>query len=127
MVQQPAGTGFELGQAGHCRRYNKVISISFEKIKRGEDQMASLNFATLASVLVGVDPNLPRNTETQFMRGEEIATFRQMLLDTYGDQSDIARALQARDSAALATALSQAQPPLDADVELERMAQDLLR
>ena len=89
--------------------------------------MASLNFATLASVLVGVDPNLPRNTETQFMRGEEIATFRQMLLDTYGDQSDIARALQARDSAALATALSQAQPPLDADVELERMAQDLLR
>ena len=88
--------------------------------------MASLNFAALASILVGVDPTLPRNTQTQFVRGEEIAVFRQMLLDKYGDQSDIARALEARDSATLATALSQAQPPLDADPELGRMAQDLL-
>ena len=89
--------------------------------------MASLNLPVLASLLVGVDPTAPHNVEMQFVRGEEIAVFHQMLLDRYGEQSDIAKALQARDASALAAALSQAKPPLDSDTELVRMAQDLLK
>ena len=89
--------------------------------------MASLDLATLASILVGKDPNRPPDVETQFLRGEEIATLRQMLLDTYGEQSDIGKALQAGDGTALGAALSQAEPPLDSNTEIIRMAQDLLR
>lgn len=69
---------------------------------------------------------MPHGVEAQFVRGEEIATLRQMLLDTYGDQSDIAKALQARNADALESALSQANPPLDADPEIIRIAQNLL-
>lgn len=87
--------------------------------------MASLNLSTLASILVGVDPTGQHNLETQFVRGEEIATFRQMLLDKYGNQGDIARALQARDADALAAAFSRANPPLDSDTEVVRLAQSL--
>ncbi len=89
--------------------------------------MASLNLAVLASILVGVDPTEPHDVETQFVRGEEIAVLHQVLLDTYGQQSDIAKALQAGDAAALGVALSQAKPPLDSDTEIVRMAQDLLK
>ena len=89
--------------------------------------MASLNLATLASILVGVDSKEPRDVEAQFMRGEEIAVLHQMLLDTYGEQGDIARALQARDAAALSAALSRANPPLDSNTELVRIARDLLK
>ena len=89
--------------------------------------MASLDLSKLASILLGVDPTGQYDEETQFLRGEEIATLRQMLLDKYGGESDIARALQARDAAALGTALSQAQPPLDSDTEIIRIAQDLLK
>lgn len=89
--------------------------------------MASLDLSLLASILVGVDPTGPYDEETQYLRGEEIATLRQMLVDRYGGQSDIASALQARDSAALGTALSQAQPPFDSDTEIVRIAQDLLK
>jgi hypothetical protein len=49
-----------------------------------------------------------------------------MLLDTYGEQSDIAKALQAGNAAALGAALSQANPPLDSNPEIVRIAQDLL-
>ena len=59
------------------------------------------------------------------MRGEEISALRQMLLDIYGEQSDIAQALQASNAAALGTALSQANPPLDSNPELFRICQDL--
>jgi hypothetical protein len=88
--------------------------------------MASLNLAVLASILVGTDPAEPHDVEAQFMRGEEIAVLRQMLLDSYGEQSDIAKELQARDAAALGTALSQAKPPFDSNTEMVRIAQDLL-
>jgi hypothetical protein len=88
--------------------------------------MASLNLAVLASILVGVDPTRPHDVETQFVRGEEIAALRQMLLDKYGEQSDVAKALEAGDSAELAAALSQANPPIDSDTEILRLAQDLL-
>jgi hypothetical protein len=93
---------------------------------RGGNQMTSLNLPVLASILVGVDPTGPYDVETQFVRGEEIAVLRQMLLDTYGEQSDIAKALQAGDAVALGAALSQAKPPFDSDTELVRLAQDLL-
>jgi hypothetical protein len=93
----------------------------------GEDHMSSLNLPVLASILLGVDPTGQYDTETQFVRGEEIATLRQMLLDKYGEQSDIGRALQARDAAALGTAMGQADPPLDGDTEIVRLAQDLLK
>lgn len=88
--------------------------------------MATLNLAALASILVGRDPNRPHDVETQFGRGEEIAVLRQMLLDTYGEQNDIARALEAGDATALSAALSQAKPPLDSNTEIVRMAGDLL-
>jgi hypothetical protein len=88
--------------------------------------MASLNLAALASILVGRDPNEPHDVEAQFVRGEEIATLRQMCFDTYGEQSDIARALQAGNAAALEAALSQANPSFDSNPEMVRIAQDLL-
>jgi len=87
--------------------------------------MASLNLSVLASILVGVDPTGQHNLETQFVRGEEIATLRQMLLDKYGGQSDIARALQERDATALTEAFSRANPPLDSDTEIVRLTQSL--
>ena len=89
--------------------------------------MASLNLPVLASILVGVDPTGPYDLKTQFVRGEEIAVLRQMLLDKYGEQSDIAKALQAGDAVALAAALSQAKPAFDSDTEIVRCAQDLLK
>ena len=89
--------------------------------------MASLNLPVLASILVGVDPTGPYDVETQFVRGEEIAVLRQMLLDKYGEQSAIAKALQAGDAVALAATLSQAKPPFDSDPEIVRLAQDLLK
>lgn len=88
--------------------------------------MASMNLAVLASILIGEDPDRPHDVEAQFVRGEEIAALRQMLLDAYGDQSDIARALQAGNAAALGAALSQANPPLDSNPEIGRICQDLL-
>src|SRR5436305_15331907 len=94
---------------------------------KGGDQMASLNLPVLASILVGVDPTGQHNLETQFVRGEEIATLRQMLVDKYGDRGDIARALQERDAAALAAALGRANPPLDSDTEIARLAQSLVK
>jgi hypothetical protein len=89
--------------------------------------MTSLNLPELASILVGADPTGPYNEETQFVRGEEIGVLCQTLLDKYGEDSAIGKALQARDAAALGSALSQAKPPFDSDPECVRMAQDLLR
>ena len=88
--------------------------------------MASLNLAALASILRGKDPAEPRDVEAQFLRGEEIATLRQMFLDTYGEQGDIAKALEAGNVAELGAALGQANPPLDSNPEIVRIAQDLL-
>lgn len=89
--------------------------------------MTSLNQPALASVLTGGEPTELYNTETQFLRGTEIAILRQMLIDKYGEQSDIAKALQAQDAATLLSAFNQANPSLDSDPEIVRVAQDLLK
>jgi hypothetical protein len=112
-------------QNGHLRRYNRVVPSSM-LLLRGEEKMASLNLTVLASILVGGDPTEPHDIEAQFVRGEEISILRQMLLDTYGEQSDIAKALQAGNATALGAALGQANPPLDSNPEIVRIAQDLL-
>ena len=119
------GRGFAVVQDDHYRGYNRAVP-SFKLLLRGEEKMASINLAVLASILVGRDPTVPHDVEAQFVRGEEISVLRQMLLDTYGEQSDIAKALQAGNAAALGAALSQANPSLDSNAEIVRIAQDLL-